>query len=113
MIAWASFGRERSRRSSSAIRSSRSNTLRKPQVSFGRVCIQRRADVGPGAGDLAHEPREQHRVARLVDLLGGQEVLLLLARGGVDERGQVVGDGVLAVEEQRVGPQRARGARAR
>ena len=45
-------------------------------------------------------------MARLVDLLGGQEVLLLLARGGVDVRREVVGDRVLAVEEQRVEPQR-------
>jgi len=33
-----------------------------------------------------HEAVEEHRMARLVDLLGGEEVLLLLARRGVDER---------------------------
>ena len=58
------------------------------------------------AGDLVHEALEEDRVARLVDLLGGEEVLLLLARGGVDERRQVVRDRVLAPEEQRVVPQR-------
>ena len=80
-----------------------------PRSARGRVSLQRRARSSvAGPGDLAHEPGEQHRVAGLVDLLGGQEVLLLLARGGVDERGEVVGDRVLAVEEQRVGPQRAR-----
>jgi hypothetical protein len=55
---------------------------------------------------LVHEAPEEDGVARLVDLLGGEEVLLLLARRGVDERAQVVGDGVLAVEEHRVVPQR-------
>ena len=39
----------------------------------------------------SHEALEEDRVARLVDLLGGEEVLLLLARGGVDERREVVG----------------------
>ena len=53
-----------------------------------------------------HEALEEDGVARLVDLLGGEEVLLLLARRGVDERREVVGDGVLAPEEQRVVPQR-------
>jgi hypothetical protein len=55
--------------------------------------------------DLLHEAMEEDRVARLVDLLGGQEVLLLLARRGVDERREVVGDRVLAVEEHRVVPE--------
>ncbi len=54
--------------------------------------------------DLLHEALEEDRVARLVDLLGRQEVLLLLARGGVDVGGEVVGDGVLAPEEQAVVP---------
>ena len=45
-------------------------------------------------------------MARLVDLLGGEEVLLLLQRRGVDVGGEVVGDGVLAPEEQAVVPQR-------
>jgi hypothetical protein len=53
-----------------------------------------------------HEALEEDRVARLVDLLGGQEVLLLLQRGGVDVGREVVGDRVLAVEEERVEPQR-------
>src|SRR5262249_23764776 len=39
--------------------------------------------------------------------LGGEEVLLLLARGGVDVRREVVGDRVLAVEEEGVQPERA------
>ena len=56
--------------------------------------------------DLVHEALEEDGVARLVDLLRGEEVLLLLARRGVDERRQVVGHRVLAVEEQRVVPQR-------
>ena len=60
------------------------------------------------AGDFAHEPVEEDRVAGLVDLLGREEVLLLLQRRGVDVRRQVVGDRILAVEEQRVEPQRAR-----
>jgi hypothetical protein len=59
-----------------------------------------------GADDLVHEALEEDRVARLVDLLGGQEVLLLLQRRGVDEGREVVGDRVLAVEEERVEPQR-------
>ena len=107
MIACASFGLERSRRSSSAIRSSRANTFLKPQVSSGRVASSEEAVSLPIADDLAHEAREQHRVARLVDLLGREEVLLLLARRGVDVGREVVGDRVLAVEEHRVGPQRA------
>jgi hypothetical protein len=41
--------------------------------------------------DLAHEAAEEHGVTRLVHLLRGQEVLLLLARRGVDVRRQVVG----------------------
>src|ERR671920_806323 len=56
--------------------------------------------------DLLHEAREEDGVARLVDLLRGEEVLLLLARRGVDVRREVVGHRVLAVEEQRVHPQR-------
>ena len=59
------------------------------------------------ADDLVHPAMEEDRVARLVDLLRGEEVLLLLQRRGVDVRREVVGDGVLAVEEQRVEPQRA------
>jgi hypothetical protein len=58
------------------------------------------------AADLLHEALEEDGVTRLVDLLGGEEVLLLLARGGVDVGGEVVGDGVLAPEEQAVVPQR-------
>ncbi len=66
---------------------------------------ERRCGVAAGLRDLAHEAREQHRVTSLVDLLGGEEVLLFLARGRVDERRQVVGHRVLAVEEHRVRPQ--------
>jgi hypothetical protein len=58
------------------------------------------------ADDLVQEALEEHAVARLVGLLGGEEVLLLLARRGVDVRRQVVRHRVLAVEEQRVHPQR-------
>ena len=69
--------------------------------------LQRAGDRAVAALDhLVHEAVEEHRVARLVDLLGGEEVLLLLARRGVDERRQVVGHRVLAVEEHRVVPQR-------
>ena len=68
---------------------------------------ERRGDALPAdADDLAHEAVEEDRVARLVGLLGGQEVRLLLARSGVDVRREVVGDGVLAVEEERVEPPR-------
>jgi hypothetical protein len=69
--------------------------------------VQGGPDIGARARDLAHEPREQHGVPRLVDVLGGEEVLLLFARGRVNERRQVVGYRVLAVEEQGVRPQRA------
>src|SRR5205807_983579 len=58
------------------------------------------------AADLAHEPLEEHRVADLVDLLGGQEVLLLLQRRRVDVGREVVGHRVLAPEEQGVVEQR-------
>ena len=75
------------------------------QLAAGRLEAARDRPVAR-ADDLVHEALEQHGVARLVDLLGGEEVLLLLARRGVDERREVVGDGVLAVEEQRVVPQR-------
>ena len=70
-------------------------------------CLQA-ARHGPVAdpADLVHEALEEHRVAGLVDLLGGEEVLLLLQGGGVDVGGEVVGDGVLAPEEQAVVPQR-------
>ena len=58
------------------------------------------------AHDLLHEAVEEDRVTRLVHLLGRQEVLLLLERSGVDVRGEPVGDGVLAPEEERVVPDR-------
>ena len=47
VIACASLGLERSRRSSSAILSSRPNTLRKPQVSRGWVAANDDAVSGP------------------------------------------------------------------
>ena len=62
--------------------------------------------VAADARHLVHEAREEDGVARLVDLLGGEEVLLLLARRGVDVGREAVGHGVLAPEEQRVVPQR-------
>jgi hypothetical protein len=69
--------------------------------------FQGAADVGVAAlHDLAHEAREEDRVSCLVDLLRGQEVLLLLLRRGVDVGREVVGDGVFAVEEQGVVPER-------
>jgi hypothetical protein len=49
---------------------------------------------------------EEDRVPRLVDLLGGEEVLLLLLRCRVDVGREVVGDRVLSVEEHRVDPER-------
>ena len=58
------------------------------------------------ADDLVHEAMKEDGVARLVDLLGREKVLLLLQRRRVDVGRQVVGDQVLAVEEQRVEPQR-------
>ena len=65
-----------------------------------------RAGVGAAdAGDLVHEAAEEDRVARLVDLLGGEEVLLLLERRGVDVGRQAVGDRVLAPEEEGVVPE--------
>ena len=57
-------------------------------------------------GDLVHEALEEDGVARLVDLLRGEEILLLLTGSGVDERREVVRDGVLAPEEEGVVPQR-------
>ncbi len=65
-----------------------------------------RADVGAAdAGDLVHEAAEEDRVARLVHLLGGEEVLLLLERRGVDVGREAVGHRVLAPEEERVVPE--------
>jgi len=49
---------------------------------------------------------EEHGVSRFVDLLGREEVLLLLGRGGVDVGGERLGDAVLAVEEHREDPHR-------
>ena len=107
VTARASATRDRSVRSAPVISSSSAKVLRKPQVSSGSTARRPPAMVpSPRPDDLVHEALEEDRVARLVDLLGGQEVLLLLARRGVDERRQVVGDRVLAVEEHRVVPQR-------
>ena len=61
-------------------------------------------DVALDADDLLEEAVEEDGVAGLVDLLGGEEVLLLLFRGGLDVGGEAVGDCVLAVEEHRVDP---------
>ena len=76
-------------------------------MSWGRIAFR---PLGHGAvadaADLLHEALEEDRVAGLVDLLGGQEVLLLLQRGSVDVGGEVVGDRVLAPEEQAVVPHR-------
>jgi hypothetical protein len=66
---------------------------------------QRARDRLAALHDLLHEAAEEDRMARLVDLLRRQKVLLLLARGRVDVGRQVVGDRVLAVEEHRVVPQ--------
>ena len=94
-------------RSAPVISSSSANVFRKPHVSSGSVARSPPRDRPVAApDDLVHEALEEDRVARLVDLLGGEEVLLLLPRGGVDERREVVGDRVLAVEEHRVVPQR-------
>ena len=107
VTARASATRLVSVRSAPVISSSSAKVLRKPHVSSGSVAFKRPADRPVAAADdLVHEALEEDRVARLVDLLRGQEVLLLLARRGVDERREVVGDGVLAVEEHRVVPQR-------
>ena len=55
---------------------------------------------------LFEEAVEEDRVADLVDLLGGEEVGLLLGRRRGDVGGERVGDAVLAVEEHRVDPHR-------
>ena len=67
---------------------------------------ERGGDRVAGADHLLEEPVEEDRVACLVDLLGGEEVLLLGPWRRVDVGGEVVGDGVLAVEEHRVDPAR-------
>ena len=54
------------------------------------------------ADDLVQEAVKEDGVARFVDLLRREEVLLLLERRRIDVRREVVGDRVLAVEEQRV-----------
>ncbi len=66
---------------------------------------QRGGDRVAGVHDLRHEAREEDGVAGLVDLLGGEEVLLVLTRCGVDVGSQIGCDAVLAVEEHRVVPQ--------
>src|SRR5581483_5224715 len=75
----------------------------------GQVLIGSRQSGGVGArvhvGNLSHETGEQDRVPCFIGLLGGQEILLLLLGRGVDEGREVVGYGVLAVEEHRVGPE--------
>ncbi|GBD46675.1 hypothetical protein HRbin41_01505 [bacterium HR41] len=63
-------------------------------------------EVAAVVDDLAHEASEEDGVARLVDLLGREEVLLLLAWRCVYVGREVVGDSILAVEEERVVPQR-------
>jgi hypothetical protein len=69
--------------------------------------LERRRDRVAGGHHLTHEATEQHGVTCLINLLRGEKVLLLLAGGGVDVGGEVVGDRVLAMEEHRVRPQRA------
>ena len=99
--------RDVSRRSAPVISSSSAKVFLKPHVSSGCDGLQAAGDRPVAdADDLLHEALEEDRVARLVHLLGGEEVLLLLARGGVDERGEVVGHRVLADEEHRVVPER-------
>ena len=60
---------------------------------------ERGGDVVAGADHLAEEAVEEDGVAGLVDLLGGEEVLLFFLGRRVDVGGEVVGDGVLAEEE--------------
>src|SRR4029079_10017970 len=80
-------------------------------VDPGQLGPRRGEHPGDGAvaatDDLVQEALEEDAVAGLVGLLGGEEVLLLLARRGVDVGREVVGDRVLAVEEERVEPERA------
>ena len=52
------------------------------------------------ADDFVHEAVEEDAVARFVNLLRGDEVLLLLKRSGVDVGREAVGDCILAVEEE-------------
>jgi hypothetical protein len=58
------------------------------------------------AAHLVHEALEEDRMPCLVDLLGGQEVLLLLQRRRVDVGREIVRYSVLAPEEQGVVPKR-------
>jgi hypothetical protein len=54
--------------------------------------------------DLVEEAVEEDCVAGLIDLLGREEVLLLLLGSSFDVGGEAVGDRILAVEEHRVDP---------
>ena len=74
----------------------------------GELRADRLEGVAGGAADahdLLHEALEEDRVAGLVHLLRGEEVLLLLERRGVDVGREAVGHGVLAPEEERVVPE--------
>ena len=107
VTARASAARERSRAQLVGDLVEQLERLAEAPRELGLGGLQPAGDRAVAALDhLVHEALEEHRVARLVDLLGGEEVLLLLARRGVDERREVVGHRVLAVEEHRVVPQR-------
>jgi hypothetical protein len=76
----------------------------------GQLRLDRAQAAGHGAvadpAHLLHEALEEDSVAGLVDLLGGEEILLLHQWRRVDVGGEVVRYGVLAPEEQAVVPQR-------
>ena len=77
--------------------------LEDPAEAFGgpRVDrVQRRVQPAADAEHLLEEALEEDCVAGFVSDLGGEEDALVLARGRVKERGQRVGDRLLADEEQ-------------
>jgi hypothetical protein len=81
------------------MRSRRANTWRwAPRDLVGGRLEAARDRAVAAPDDLVHEAFEEHAAARLVSLLGDEEVRLLLARRGVDERREVVRRRVLAVE---------------
>ena len=77
--------------------------LEDPAEAFGgpRVDrVQRRVQPAADTQHLLEEALEEDCVAGLVSDLGGEEDALVLTRGRVKERGERVGDGLLADEEK-------------
>ena len=75
-----------------------------PPAELRQGGLEAGGDVALDADDLLEEAVEEDGVAGLVDLLGGEEVLLLLLGGRLDIGGEAVGDRILAIEEHRVDP---------